>query len=50
MGIVTGYGLGERFSIPESVGGFFVCPLRPDRLWVPRSLLYSGYKGFFPLG
>jgi hypothetical protein len=25
--------------------GFFLCPLRPDGLWGPPSLLYSGYRG-----
>jgi hypothetical protein len=33
---VTAYGLGDRVSIPRR--GFFLYPLRPDRLWGPPSL------------
>jgi len=29
---------------------FFSSPPRPDRLWGPPSLLYSGYRRFFPWG
>jgi hypothetical protein len=27
---------------------FPVYPQRPDRLWDPSSLLFNGYRGFFP--
>jgi hypothetical protein len=46
-GIATGYGLGDRgvgarFPM-ESIIVF--SSRRPDRLWGPRSLLFSGYRG-----
>jgi hypothetical protein len=50
VSIVTGYGLGGQGSIPNRGRGFFLCPLRPDLLWGPPSLLYNGYGGLFPGG
>jgi hypothetical protein len=39
---VSDYGLDGRGSIPDRGRGFFLYPLRPDRLWGPPSLLYRG--------
>jgi hypothetical protein len=50
VSIVTGYGLDGQGSIPDRGRGFFLYPLRPDRLWGPPSLLYNGYRGLFPQG
>jgi hypothetical protein len=47
---VSDYGLDDRGSIPDRGRGFFLQPLRPDRLWGQPSLLYSGYRGSFPGG
>jgi hypothetical protein len=48
--IVSDCGLDDRGSIPGGGKGFFLYPLCPDRLWVPPSLLYNGYRGSFPQG
>jgi hypothetical protein len=48
--IVSDYGLDDRGSIPGRGKGFFLYPLCPDRLWGPPSLLYNGYRGYFPRG
>jgi hypothetical protein len=48
---VSACGLDDRaieFRSPAEVKGFFLYPLRPDRLWVPPSLLYNGTGGPFP--
>jgi hypothetical protein len=45
VSFVTDYGLDDRGSIPNRDRGFFFQPLRPDRLWGPRSLLSNGYRG-----
>jgi hypothetical protein len=38
-------------SSPSMGWEFFSSPPRPDRLWVPTSLLHSGYRwGSFPRG
>jgi hypothetical protein len=52
VGIATGCGLDGRevgvwFPI---LAGFFSSPRRPDRLCGPPSLLFNGYRGFFPGG
>jgi len=36
------YGLDFRAEM------FFSSPLRPGRRWGPPSLLFNGYRGFFP--
>jgi hypothetical protein len=41
---------GHGGSIPGRGKGFFLYTLCPDRLWVPPSLLYNGYRGSFPRG
>jgi hypothetical protein len=46
--VALGYGLGG--SNPGRGWEFSSSPLRPDRLWGPRSLLSSGYQGSFPGG
>jgi hypothetical protein len=43
VGIATGNELDSPGSIPNNVR-FFSSPQRPDRLWGPPSLLYSGYR------
>jgi hypothetical protein len=51
--IVSDYGLDDRAIEVRSPAGaedFFFCPLCPDRLWGPPSLLYNGYRGSFPRG
>jgi hypothetical protein len=50
VGAVSDYGLDGRGSIPDRGRGFFLLPLRPDRLWGAPSILYSGYRGLFPRG
>jgi hypothetical protein len=47
---VSDYWLADRGSIPDRARGFFLQPLRPDRLWSPPSLLSNGYRGSFPRG
>jgi hypothetical protein len=47
VGIAIGYGLDDRGpEVPFPVGAenFFPFSLRPDRLWVPPSLLFNGYR------
>jgi hypothetical protein len=48
--IVSDCGLDDRGSMSGRGKGFFLYPLRPDRLWGPPSLLYNGYRGYFPPG
>jgi hypothetical protein len=48
FGITTGNGLDVPGSIPDSAR-FFSSPQRPDRLWGPPSLVFSGYWESFPL-
>jgi hypothetical protein len=52
VGIATGYGLDYReVGVRVLVGSrIFTSPCRPDRLWSPPSLLYSGYRVLFPRG
>jgi hypothetical protein len=45
VGTVSDYELDGRGSIPDRDRGFFLSPLRPDRLWGPPSLLYNGCRG-----
>jgi hypothetical protein len=47
VGIATGYGLddrevGDRVPVGSRI---FSSPRRPDRLWVPPSILSNGYRG-----
>jgi hypothetical protein len=48
VGIVTGYGLDSRCSIPGRGKRIFSTPQRTDRLWGPLSLLSNRYRGLFP--
>jgi hypothetical protein len=45
VGIATAYGLHDKgVGVGVPVGSrIFFSPRRPDRLWGPPSLLYSGY-------
>jgi hypothetical protein len=46
--IALDYGLDDRGSSSGRGWEFFSSPLRPDRFWIPLSLLYNGYQGLFP--
>jgi hypothetical protein len=48
--IVSDYGLDDRGSISGRGKRFFLYPLYPGHLWGPPSLLWNGYRGFFPGG
>jgi hypothetical protein len=52
VSIVNGYGLDDRrVGVLVSVGSrIFSSPHRPDRLWVPASLLSNGNRVLFPVG
>jgi hypothetical protein len=48
--IATGYGLDDQgvgVRVPVEAN-MFTSPCRPDRLWVPPSLLANGYRKLFP--
>jgi hypothetical protein len=47
IGIVTGYALDARGSIPGRGERFFFSSWRPHQLWDPPSLPSSGCRGFF---
>jgi hypothetical protein len=50
--VATGYGLEVRgigVRVPVGVR-FFSSPRSPDRLWGPPSLLFDGFREFFPRG
>jgi hypothetical protein len=50
---VSGYELDDRaikVRSPAETRDFFLWPLWSDRLWGPSSLLYSGYRMYFPGG
>jgi len=38
----------DRGSYPGGGWEFFLSTQRPDRLWVPISHLFNGYRGLFP--
>jgi hypothetical protein len=50
VAIATGYGLGDGVSILGRGKRFFLTPQRPDRLWSPPNLLYTGYRVVSPTG
>jgi hypothetical protein len=52
VGIVTGYRLDDRgVGVLVPVGSrIFSSPHRPDRLWVPPSLLSNANREHFPVG
>jgi hypothetical protein len=52
VGTATGYRLDDKgVGVRVPVGArLFPSPCRLDRLWGPPSLLYNGYRGFFPPG
>jgi hypothetical protein len=53
VSVVSGYGLDNRANevrSPVKAREFFLQRLCPDRFWGPPSLLYNGYRGFFPGG
>jgi hypothetical protein len=50
VGIAPGYGLDDRgvgVRVPVE-SRIFSSPQRPDRLWGPPNLVFSGYWGLFP--
>jgi hypothetical protein len=48
VGITNGYGLGDGGVLVDS--RIFSSPCRPDRIWGPPNLLFSGSGGSFPGG
>jgi hypothetical protein len=44
VGIVTGYWVDVRYSIPGMGKKFFSAPQRPNRLWDTVSLISNGYR------
>jgi hypothetical protein len=53
VSIVSGYGQNDRAIEVRSLAeknDYFLYPLCPDRLWGSPSLLYDGYRGYFPRG
>jgi hypothetical protein len=47
IGIATAYRLEGRDPISGRFKRFFSSSQHPDCLWIPPSLLFSGYRGFF---
>jgi hypothetical protein len=48
--VMTGYGLKGRSSIPVMCKRFISSPKHSDLLWGPTIILFSEYRGQFPLG
>jgi hypothetical protein len=48
--ILTGYRLDSQGSIPGRDNRLFSSPRHPHCLWVPPSLLFSGYQVPYPWG
>ena len=49
VGIITRLQAGRsRGSNSGRANGFYSSPERPDRFWGPLSLIFNGYRGFFP--
>ena len=48
VGIATRYGM-DGLGIESRWGGGEIFRTRPDRPWDPSSLLYDGYRVFFPV-
>jgi len=50
VNIVSDYRLDDRGSIPCRGKRFLLQPVCPGQLWGRPSLLFNGYRGFFPQG
>jgi hypothetical protein len=50
VGILMGYRLDGRVSVPSRGKRFFSIPQHADGLWGPPGLLSDGYRGLFSQG
>jgi hypothetical protein len=50
FGIIMGYRLNGKDSIPSRVKRYFSSPQCPDHIWSQLSIQLNGYQDFFPMG
>jgi hypothetical protein len=50
VGVKINVGVDDLLFYFQQEKQTFSSPKPPDQLWVPPSLLFSGYWGFFPRG